>query len=868
MQIVLLRDSSLPIISSQLCFPAGPCLEESLECGISHFLEHMMFKGSQNFPRGSIDTLTQNFGGSNNACTWVNGTLYSFNLPAQDWPTALKIEADRMQHLLLEPAEIEAEREVILEEWRSSDDDPEERLWEAMGKLALPEGHPYAKAILGQKEDIQRFQRQDLLAYYRRHYHPNHATLVAVGDLPPQTRQLLEDTVGRVPRGPSALAPALPPWTPQQTQQRLTLQHPEVHIPRLLLTCPAPALHHPDYAPFLLLHYALTEGWSSLLYSLLIEQGEWASDIISLLFETQHPYLFWLQAEVHENTDIEHLEQRIFEIFAQLREKGLDQDLFERAQQQLLTDFYLQRETCEDQAEFLAEMILAGYAPSMDDYVQRLKAIRPEDVQRVIDSYFQTEQFCVGYLLSSDQKSPTTPPESTPAQTTASTPEEPSADENWAPRKRAFHAPQLQAQASQLPNGLHLISHAHEKTPTLSLAFHLPAGCLYTDTDEAGLASLTLSSLIKGPHSQPEQLTQAIESKGASLSLSCGLLSAILRIETLAEHAPDILQLLHHSVTRPILDPQEINKEKALILSGLKQAQESPAWRAGHCFAQKIYQQSILAYPSDGSVDSLKSLSSEQIHRFYREHYGPKGSMLFASGPEKDLGQLQKALSIFEDWTTETSAKAQTEFHFQRQKQRDYVHIAMPEREQSTVLMGHLGIAREHEDYQALLLLDIILGSGPGFASRIPQRLREREGLAYHVSFSATHSAGQYPGFVQAQIDCAPDKILHCVRGIREEIQRVQHTAVAPIELQRAQHYVCGHFPFFFETNRQRCSYFWQRHCYQWPEDYPQRWLEQIQAVQIEDLQRAAQRHLDADAFTLITAGASPRWGADAVYAL
>ncbi len=879
LEVLLCRDASLPVVTSMLWYKVGSVCETPGNTGVSHFLEHMLFKGSRSFGKGEIDRLTLLCGGANNAFTWLDATTYYFSLPANHWELALKVEADRMQGALLDPTEIESERQVILEEWQSAQDDPDELFWDNLNSLAL-QRHAYRYPVLGWSEDIHGLNREKLESHYRRYYHPNLATLVLVGDLPEDALSVIESYLGQIPAGE---VPVTPEWQepPANCERRFWMPREDVQLPRLAVCWPAPALSDPDYPALVLLHYLLTEGWSSRLHQSLVEDQHLASDVSSLLFETRSPYLFWIQLDLPEIKPREAVEAALFSELEKIQTDGVTEAEYRRLRNQLLTDYHLGQETTEDRAEFAGEMATAGGWELLCDYQDRLEAVTREDIQRVAQRWLQPEVRTIGWLWPSATADGDEESEESETGVSAKTAgphrdhHEPPAPRDgfrdfpaFSSAPRELEMPNLDRSRTEFENGLVTLVHPHAKTPTFSLDCWLPAGSRFDPDDQGGLANLTLSALIKGTQQRSaREYSEALEELGANLSINASYAGASLSVEALSEHFEPVLELLAEALQQPALSSEEIAKEKRLILSDLQLALESSSYQSSMEFIKRVYSGSGLGLPVDGLPESLTDLGPAQVKDFYNQTYGPAGSVLAVSGAlDADLA-TRCIQTHFGKWSAQTQPVPEMT-QLKRQNNFQYQHIALPNRDQCVVLLGHLGIERRDPDFVPLLMLDVILGNGPGFASRIPRHLRDELGLAYYVSYASTIGAQVWPGLVQGQIETSPEKALGALKALLGEVRAVQQDGVSEAELAAAQAYLSGRFVFLFETNAQRTGYLLQRELYGWPEDFLNTYLERIRSVTREEILAAAQRHLDTHNYTLITAGPRPHWNEESLHEL
>lgn len=396
LNVILSPQNDLPVLTSVMLYPVGLRHEEEGQHGISHFIEHMLFKGTQRFGKGEIDRISLQCGGNNNAYTSLDSTIYTINIPSEHCELVLEIEADRMVNPLFAPEEVTAEREVILEEWRTAEDDPDDSFWQHLSQVAMHD-HPYRHPILGYEEDIRGFDAESLKAFFKTHYQPQLATLILVGKLPDNIEALIEQHFGAIPRGTTVPSKAsdLKPLSPT-TQRHIVQRRADVNTPRLVMCWPAPAFNNPDYFSFLVLQYMLTEGWSSQLHALWVEKKAWASQVSSFIFESKDPYLFGIEVETLRDQDLKSLEIT-FE--SSLRGLQWRENDLAKAKVQLMTDLFSQQETTEQRAEFIADCFAAGDADLFSRYFDSLQAVSLENIQHIFETYLKPEYQITAWLL-------------------------------------------------------------------------------------------------------------------------------------------------------------------------------------------------------------------------------------------------------------------------------------------------------------------------------------------------------------------------------------------------------------------------------------------------------------------------------------
>ncbi len=360
LEVLLVENRQAPIVSSAIFYRAGSRDEPAGQGGIAHFLEHMMFKGSPGFAAGVIDRMTQALGGTNNAFTSQDVTAYYFAFAADRYERALELEADRMRALVLDPAEVASERQVIVEEIAMYRDEP----WDALElevQAALYSGHPYGHPVLGTPEELAGEDGATLAAFHHRYYRPDNAVLVLAGDLGPDALARVEAAFGGIARS-GAPRPALAAPLPPAGRVRLERRHGEVA--RLQLALPAPPPDHPDHAGLRVLAVALALGRSSRLQRALVEEGELCLAVSAQLAESVLASAFTIGAELLPGVTPERVVDLVEAELEDLAARPLGDEELERARQGFLADWVFGQERIHQQA------LAAGLAAALFDLEQ------------------------------------------------------------------------------------------------------------------------------------------------------------------------------------------------------------------------------------------------------------------------------------------------------------------------------------------------------------------------------------------------------------------------------------------------------------------------------------------------------------------
>ena len=387
--VCLLANPQAPIVTTALVYRAGTRDEPAGHGGTAHFLEHMMFKGSARFGPGEIDRLTQALGGSNNAFTSHDATVYYFNFAADRWTEALAIEADRMATLTLDPEQVASERQVILEEIAMYESEP----WDAL-EMAVHErlfaGHAYGRQVLGTREELLATGTEDLRGFHRRFYRPENAVLVVAGDLGEDALEAIERAMGSLPAGAEPRRAFTPPATLPDSLVRLERRKGE--MARLMLALPAPHGSHPDHAPLRLAAVVLGGGRMSRLQHALVEEEQLCSWVTADLSEGLDASMMTIAAEVVPGVDPARVEARVLELLADLRRRPPGEEELERSRQIAVADWVFGHEKVHQQALSVGIALGLFDLEHLDLHLERLLAAGTSHLLDVAERYLCPER--------------------------------------------------------------------------------------------------------------------------------------------------------------------------------------------------------------------------------------------------------------------------------------------------------------------------------------------------------------------------------------------------------------------------------------------------------------------------------------------
>tara|TARA_R110000868_G_scaffold306734_3_gene568136 strand:- start:67676 stop:69007 length:1332 start_codon:yes stop_codon:yes gene_type:complete len=400
MKILVLEDHSIPNANMYLFWKVGSRNEYPGITGLSHFFEHMMFNGAKKYGPKEFDPVMEANGGSNNAYTTSDLTVYTDWFPSSAVEIIFDLEADRIGHLSIDPDMVESERGVVLSERRTGLENSNYRAISAQVDAAAYFAHPYKWPVIGYESDIKAWTKEDLEEYFRTYYAPNNALVVIAGDVTLESIEALAMEyfepipAQKPPREVRTVEP------PQQGEKRVYVEK-QVSSPNLMIAWHAPETSHEDYYALDILSNILTSGNSARLNRSLIFENQLAVGVYALYSTSLDPTLFKIYAIAGGGVTAETVEEAIYEQLNDIIENGITEEELQKVKNQKLMEFYGQIETINGKANNIGtyELYFGDYKKlftAPDDY----QKVSVEDIQRVVESYFTKKNRTVGILQS------------------------------------------------------------------------------------------------------------------------------------------------------------------------------------------------------------------------------------------------------------------------------------------------------------------------------------------------------------------------------------------------------------------------------------------------------------------------------------
>ena len=740
------------VISAQIWVETGPQHESALAgSGISHLLEHMVFKGTDRFSGEELSQEVQAAGGQWNAYTSFDRTVYYIDGPAK----SLELFLSALIEMVFRPSfpedEYEREKDVIRREIAMGLDDPGSVSSQLLFRTVYQHDnrrHP----VIGHLDLFNAISYEQMKTYHAARYRPENAFLVLSGGFDPkEAKSIIESELAKGLRTPAEFPVSLPP-EPRQIGTRRSSKSFSVPTTHLSLSWQVPNLTHDDAPALELLSVVLGGGHASPLYRVIREEKGLAHSIGSYTWlPANGPGLFSAYAEA----DPEKTQEVETEILAQITKLG-GVDLtkpIERALRQIASSQFKTLTTASGRASDLA----SNWHSARDlDYTKnvldQLGRVSEADLRRVLSKWLVPESLTVTKLEPQDYEQPQS--------------------------SRVTKKDSGEILEHTLSNGLRVILQRDPKVPVVYSQTALLAGRLSESPENAGLNQLMASLLLKGTTQRDSlSIAETLENLGASLRPSAGNNSFMLSSYCLRDDLPQVIDLLSEVISEPSFPGDSIERERAAMIAALEESLEDPANRAFREMRSNLWSGKGYGIPSSGTHESLQSLNRLALSAQHSRYFIANNIVTAFFGdldPDQTIIQLENTLGKLPTGTPVELTSPDSTAHGEHSLQLD--------KEQAVLAIGYPGVAADDPRRYALELLDSYCSdmAGPLFT-----RIREELGLAYYVSSSMF--LGLDTGLMSFYLGTSPDQLDLARKELTEEIEKLIEHGIPDDALERVK---------------------------------------------------------------------------------
>ncbi len=842
---LLLKDvPGSKVATVQVWVKAGSIYEEPHEAGITHLIEHMIFKGTETLGPGELAGVIEENGGRINAYTSYEYTVYHATLSARHWATAMDVLTDALLHSVFDEEELEREKLVILEEIRMRNDRPAIKLYEQLMDTAYKK-HSYRLPIIGTVESVSSFSRDDIKNYMAKHYRPDNFAVVVVGDLrfKPVLAQV-EKLFGAMPR--EEMAEADLPVEPVQNSARVFSLEDDIKQSHMALAFPIPSFSDDDTPVIDVISDILGKGETSRLYNQLRNEKGLVYKIHTSAFTPKYSGLFEVSASLDGKKIAAALEAALEEIF-KLKYVLVEDDELERVKVNLESDFIFNLERVEGQARILGSFEFLTGDPREDEYLEKVRAVSREDIQRVAQRYFSGRKITAGALapkgngLTLDHK----------VVTEAVKRAEQSAKDQI-PSSLADNSYLSNVHRFVLDNGIRLLVREDKQVPTVAIRAVFPGGLKGETSASNGAFAFISDILPKGTEELgSRELALKIADMAGDISGFNGKNTFGLKAGFLAKYFQPGLKLVRDVMLQPAFDPEEVEKIRPERLNQLKMLEDSLPSLSFREFNRILFQGHPYGLDTHGSEEVLKQISAAELKRIYKQAAHPSRLVLTVAGHVKAEEVLEEVKALFGSWDDADLVEQNEEFLPPEAPATPNIFKIVKDKEQTHIIIGFMGASIDSHDRFALEVLETILS---GQSGRLFRELRDKQSLAYSLSSFAM--LGIDTGSFGIYIGTSPDKKEDAIQGAWQELYKLRQSPVSKEELEKAKNVIIGHYELGLQTHGSQAMEMALTETYNLGQDFGNRYIHEISQVTAADVTEAAQKYIQSGHYVLVTVGA------------
>ncbi len=820
--VIIYEIHNNPIVTVDTWIKTGSINENDKNNGISHFLEHLFFKGTNTHPTGEIDRILESKGAIVNAATSKDFTHYYITIPAEYFDTALDLHSDMLLNPQIPRVELEKERKVVIEEISKDSNTPSKKVYDNLNDM-LYTHHPYKRKVIGTSENIETMGREEILDYFNKYYSPSNMTTIVVGDIDTtSTLAKIQNAFNQSYKKP--VKNSFPKERQLQLQKR-KVEYTDTQSGYMMIGFRGANILDNDSFALDVLAQILGGGKSSRLYKNIKEQNNLAFSISASNGSYRDDGTFFINA-IFVPKNQQKLEKAIFEDISNIQKYGISEDELKRAKQKIIQDTYYSRESTANIANELGYIItLTDSSNLYQDYINNIKKVSANDVKCAAQKYLGVNKSAVSLVL--------------PIQT-----------ENTAKCGNYLDGQKHSAQVIStnsgttkyiIDNNATLLINQNKNNDIISINIIAKGGEFIEKA--IGEGTLTAQTMLKGTKKYSSQeLVEILDETGIEISPALDEDFFIINVKTTTAQIDKTLEILNEICNNALFEETELDKKRSEILAKIKQKRDVPMNIALEEFKTLIFENSVYSNSNKVLEKSLPKVTKNDVRSYYDRILDPQNIIISISGNVDSQKMIQAFGSMF-------NKKQRTKFNYSNHSVTKLnspktVSKKIKDLETAWLFMGwQVSGVQDKKDFVTLKVINTLLGSG--LSSRLYRNLRESDGLAYQLgsSYNPRVLGGtfiEYIGTNPATLEYSKNKML-------EEIQKLKTEFVSETELQGAKDRLKGGFILAMETNAEKASTLGIFETYGFGYDFLDKYIKMIDEVTASDIVRVANKYFNSN---------------------
>ncbi len=772
-KVIIKEVHANPIVTIDTWVKTGSANETEKNNGVSHFLEHLMFKGTHKYPGGEMERTLESKGARCNAATSKDFTHYYVTVASDYVETAIKLHADMMQNPAIPKEEMDKERKVVQEEIRRANDDPKRLLIMDMFSLMFPE-HPYRLDTLGPHEVIENISRKEVLDYYNKNYIPSKMATVIVGDV--DTKEVLSlmkesfnkkyDSITRNIESNPIKRESIP----EKSSEKITRgQYKSGYAFWSFRGVPIDSIKE-SYA-LDLASSILGEGRTSRLYQSIKEEKDLVSSIGTSHYSLKYDSVFIVSADFSPEK-FEQLKDAVLQEIDIIKESGVTEEELERAKTQAIRGFIYSNESVENIANALGYTeTLYGSIEPYNNHIENIKNITAKDIKKAVKKYLNPDKFVLTAIL----------PEETPVNVVSSVDE---IIENTI--------------KSSLSNGTTLITNKNLSNVIISMSVFFKGGVYLEPVP--GTANILAETLLYGTKGRSYlDLLKEIENSGVSISPEAGNDYFEIKVKTTKGEFNKAFDLLVDIISNSVFEEKYIEKNKQDLLVNIKKSRDYPVNIASENYIETLYNGHPYGNTGEVLEENVPLINRETVVKYWREIFIPENMIVSVSG---DIGHKEMTYRVLENFPASGRKPPEIAYKYEYSPLKEKKEVFENKKaEAAWIFLGWpVGNIIDNKEFATFKLIQSYLANG--LSSRLHILFREEKGLAYRVGSS--YSPKMDRGHFVFYIGTAPDNIELVKSRFLKEVERLKTTPLSKEELENTKSKLIGNYALSQETNQSK----------------------------------------------------------------
>lgn len=812
--VILYEIHNNPIVTIDTWIRTGSINEDDKNNGISHFLEHLFFKGTKEHPTGEMDRILESKGAIVNAATSKDFTHYYITIPSEYFDTALELHSDMLLNPQIPRKELEKERKVVLEEISKDANTPSKKVYDNLNDL-LYTHHPYKRKVIGTADNVGTMRREEILEYFNKFYSPSNMVTLVVGDFDTNTViDKIQNAFNQTYKKPIKKSYRKEHQLP--TQRRKT-EYTDTQSGYMMIGFRGAEISDSDTFALDVLSEILGGGKSSRLYRNLKEQKGLAYSISSSNGSFKDDGIFYITANfVPQNS--EKLENAIFSEISEIQKYGVTEEELKRAKNKIIQDTYYSRESTSNIASELGYIVaLTGNTDLYKNYVSKINKVTSASVQCAAQKYLGVNKSAISIVL-------------------------PKSVNNIQAKKDVNNTIQKISDNSgttkyQISNGAVILVNENKSNDIIAMTIIAKGGEFLENV--AGEGTLAAQTLLKGTSKySAQELALILDENGIDIKPSCDEDFFTIDVQTTTAQIEKTMEILAEILNNAVFDEYELEKKRSEILSKIKQRRDVPMNVALEEFKTLIFEKSVYSNSNKVLEKTLPSVTKSDVVNYYNKVLNPKNIIVSVSGNVDSKYITEKFSSIF-------PSKDFGKFNYSNYKVTKLNSQKNFSKKINNLQTAWLFIGwqtagvQDKKDFVTLKVINTLLGSG--LSSRLYRNLREADGLAYQLGSS--YSPKMLGGIFMTYVGTNPETLSYSKDKMLKEINKLKTEFVSDTELQDAKDRLKGGFILALETNSEKASNIGYFESYGFGYDFLNSYTKLIDEVTASDIVRVANKY-------------------------